>query len=918
MTNVKNFRLSKKIISLILALILTVSTAVVAFAVDDGVTLNPEAYPKFADKSQGALYAHATLGGDSAQAWQKWSSGYSGVNAQSGVRYFFLPNTADDSRVEIYNNYGEQATAGNVTIAPYTSAVVNYTKGKEINVKVSTKSYKLVVYKSDSEASVYVNDTTNSYIDADGRVQNTDLYSFLIQNKENSVKGSDCAIAGNNTVSETTLKKIKGRGNTNWRDTDKKPFNLNFNSAVTIGHTTDKKFSFVSNAKDSTLLRNTIMYDLANDVGSPYAPDQSFIDFFVNGVYRGCYIACQKVDLGKSALVSLKDNSDTQDTDFSFLVEVDVWNYESDVYFVTDNGYHVVLKTPDLDGYDESDPSMKAKYDYIESTYAKLERALYGGTLSDIEKICDLNSLATQYLLQDLGKNCDGGYTSTYFTYNADEGKFYASPIWDCDSCLGAVDCIRDGCSESTCYYKGWTTRNAIYSSNRNTTVNPYGQAFYVKGTSSDGKTFEQICSEIWKDKFIPKINILLGNAPSDGKLKSIDSYASSISQAQYNNYIMWDFMWYCSRYNSGLNKNYSHNYDGEINYLKDWTSARSDWMTSQLTGDKPIDPSTSPSTDPNPDPALKTVYFKNTLGWKDVNYFAWTGGVWTVDKETMVWPGKPAELIGTDENGVEIYKASIDPEFNFIIFDEGYDGEQTVDISLSDAFNMYTATTSTGKLNSAKKDIYNVSEGVYESPATNPTSATSDTSPTSPTSFTSTTDPTTPSGQKDIYFVNNLGWDTVNFYTWKGNNSNSRWPGEKAELIGKNADGYPVYKAVFDSKYEYIIFNNGDNGQQTQNIDADGTKVLTINPDSFIMEGQKYIYDVFSDAYADNPIVGDVNLDKTVNVSDVTVIQKKIVKALEFNNIQEKIADTNADSKVNIRDATLIQMYIAKMLKSF
>lgn len=591
----------KRLLGLVLILcLITTAVPLYVFAAEELSASDPDAYPDYADLSYGALYAHATLGGSSKETWQRWHKDVQGINYEKGIRYFFLPSTADDNQVEIYNNYENAVAIGDVVIEPYTAAFVDYKEGEPVTVfrgkgTSDEREYQFVVLKSDAEASVYVNDNTGSYVDASGKTQNTDLWSFLTEDKANSVADSNCSIVDENGTFDTTLKKIKGRGNTNWKETDKKPFNLTFYDKTDIGGVVDKKFSFVSNAKDTTLLRNSIMYDLAHSVGNPYASDQSFVDFYVNGVYRGSYIACQKIDMGKNSVVSLKDTSDDVDTGFNFLVEVDVWNYKSDVYFVSDKGYHVVLKTPDLEDYDETDPSMKAKYDFISSTYQRLEDALYKGTMADIEKICDLESLASQYLLQEFGKNCDGGYTSTFFTYNAAEDKFYAAPIWDCDSDLGAVDCVRDGCTTSTIDHKGWTTRLATYrSDNRITTVNPLGQAFNVEGKTSDGKTFEEICSDLWQSKFLSKINVLLGEGEATGRLKSIDDYADSIKKSAYINYVMWDFMWLCGQKNKSLEKEYTEDYAGELQYLKDWTEARKNWMSLTYGTEIIEDPKTS------------------------------------------------------------------------------------------------------------------------------------------------------------------------------------------------------------------------------------------------------------------------------------------------------------------------------------
>lgn len=716
----------KKLISIfmILCMLLTAIPFTVAADTDTELTPNTEAYPSFAMDNWEALYAHAILGSDSTEAWQKWMKDYTGIYAEEGVRYFFLPASSSDSQIEIYNGYSEDAVIGGVTIPTHTSAFIDYTEGEAIDVSVGERrSYTFKVYKSDAEASLYINDVTNSYEDYEGNIQETDLWSFLIQNKENYVSGASYSIVSEAGVEDGTLKKIKGRGNTNWRETDKKPFNINFSDMTTIGSTTSKKFSLVSNAKDSTLLRNSIMYDFANDIGNPYASDQSFIDFFVNGVYRGSYIACQKIDLGKNSVVSLKDESEDKETDFNFLVEVDVWNYAADTYFVSDKGYHVVLKTPDLEDFDPESTDWQVRYDYIKNKYQDLEDALYKGTLADIEAICDIESLAEQYLLQDFGKNCDGGYTSTFFTYNASEGKFYAAPIWDCDSHLGAVDVWRSGCQTSTSDHKGWTTRTAKYEN----TINPLGQAFYVKGTTSDGKTFEEVCAQIWNENFLPKIDVLLGNAEpdADDKIKSIDEYAASIEKTTYINYIMWDFMWLCQNKNSSLSNSYTDDVAGELAYMKDWIKARSEWITAYFNGDdEPVDTPVEGDE--------RVVYFTTDLGWDDVHYYLWgTGHI------PMRWPGEEAELIGTNEYGQNIYKAAItDSKVEKIIFNDGSDGAQTVSITVPTDSRLYYTTTPSGRENEAGMPYYNVDSEAYTEPAspTEPTDAPTDIPTDTPT----------------------------------------------------------------------------------------------------------------------------------------------------------------------------------------
>lgn len=57
----------------------------------------------------------------------------------------------------------------------------------------------------------------------------------------------------------------------------------------------------------------------------------------------------------------------------------------------------------------------------------------------------------------------------------------------------------------------------------------------------------------------------------------------------------------------------------------------------------------------------------------------------------------------------------------------------------------------------------------------------------------------------------------------------------------------------------------------------------------------------------------GDVNLDGTVNISDVTEIQKHIANIRELSGKALRAADYNRDGKVDITDATSVQRFINK-----
>ncbi len=70
-------------------------------------------------------------------------------------------------------------------------------------------------------------------------------------------------------------------------------------------------------------------------------------------------------------------------------------------------------------------------------------------------------------------------------------------------------------------------------------------------------------------------------------------------------------------------------------------------------------------------------------------------------------------------------------------------------------------------------------------------------------------------------------------------------------------------------------------------------------------------------DTNSDAGIIGDVNADEKVNISDVTMIQRHIAQITTISEYRFVCADVDKDNKITIMDATLIQRYIAQDIPS-
>ena len=157
----------KKVTSIILALILALGAlSVCSVSAAQNTPVSFETYE--------ALYAHAVTGSTDSEAWQAWQSEHDEdfMEVNSNVKYFFLPTSADDAKVDIYNAYKSSVNVNGVDIASGEIKTVDYDVNTSCSVKTADKTYTLKFMKSNAEAAIYIN---NSNADGNG----TELMQYL-------------------------------------------------------------------------------------------------------------------------------------------------------------------------------------------------------------------------------------------------------------------------------------------------------------------------------------------------------------------------------------------------------------------------------------------------------------------------------------------------------------------------------------------------------------------------------------------------------------------------------------------------------------------------------------------------------------------------------------------------------------------
>ncbi|MCR5155406.1 MAG: starch-binding protein [Butyrivibrio sp.] len=198
-------------------------------------------------------------------------------------------------------------------------------------------------------------------------------------------------------------------------------------------------------------------------------------------------------------------------------------------------------------------------------------------------------------------------------------------------------------------------------------------------------------------------------------------------------------------------------------------------------------------------------VYFFGTEGWQIVNAYGW------LSDGTQIfggWPGSAAVNEGEGWWRADV-KTKGEPDSFNVIFNNG-DGIQTVNIEgitpeSKDIYFAVDAEKSSGQL---IVDRYTSKEAAEEALGVSG-------------SFTT------------AYFYNTEGWEKVCAYTW-GAASLGEWPG--TEMTQEEDGWYKIVVPAGASEDLNIIFNNGNNGKQTNDM-----KITNMKYRFFLHNGLAY-----------------------------------------------------------------------------
>jgi len=234
---------------------------------------------------------------------------------------------------------------------------------------------------------------------------------------------------------------IRGRGNGGSWGYEQKGYRLKLKQALPLfGEVQSKHWVLVPGGHDFGLIRNHAAFTLGKHVfnGIPYTTSSRYIELYVNQTYHGLYHLFEhvRVDQGRIEIDASYGLNET-----GYLLELDSYatGIEGIDYFWTHGiRYPFTVKSPEPDEWEGivTESTYRNQIQFVQNKLQLGINAIYQKNQTLISEIFDLASMVDMYLLHELFKNTDTGWSSFYL-YQVPGGRFYFAPPWDFDFTAG-------------------------------------------------------------------------------------------------------------------------------------------------------------------------------------------------------------------------------------------------------------------------------------------------------------------------------------------------------------------------------------------------------------------------------------------------------------------------------------------------
>ena len=374
--------------------------------------------------------------------------------------------------------------------------------------------------------------------------------------KEHEIVSSFTIIYDNGTKvqNETGTSRLRGNASMSF---PKKPYRIKLDSKKHMFKDSDmkspakaKKWTLINNYGDKSLMRNLVSFEVARRMKMPYTPWSKPVDVIVNGEYKGCYQLTDQITIDKDRVNITEmtpDDIEGEALTGGYLLELDGYASQETSWFTSQFRSPVTIKSPD-------DNSITTEqHQYIENFYNQMEARILSRNFTDPEqgyrKMLDEKSLQCYWLVEELTGNPDA-FHSCYISKDRGADKLRVETVWDFDL---AFD------------------NDSRYYPNRN-----YGDYLSLaRGGAGNSRT---LLKRIFTDEaFCDSLRNMWETArqewgiTEESLIAYIDSTANELQESQRLNFIRWPIL----DTPKHLNPRVAGNYDGEVEYLREYIRER-------------------------------------------------------------------------------------------------------------------------------------------------------------------------------------------------------------------------------------------------------------------------------------------------------------------------------------------------------
>ncbi len=364
---------------------------------------------------------------------------------------------------------------------------------------------------------------------------------------------------------------FKGRGNGSWIDSgEKKGYRIKFDDGQSVlGSAVSKHWVILAGANfdDITMYRNKLAFNMADEVFTniDYVTSAEWVDVYFNGEYHGVYLICEHLRVDEDR-VDIESEYGVLDT--GYLIEYDYYAKGIngvDYFTVPGMKYPFSMKSPSPEDYLENGLTIgqyREQVDFIRTMVVNMVNAAMDNDLATFAEYADVDSFVDMYILHELFKNIDTGYSS-FFIYRHPGGKLTAGPPWDFDATCGSTPTRGNGSPNGI--YVGLGVKAFSSRTANELLISLYGN-----------QDFKDVVIERWTI-ISPNIQAFIDKTLTD---EMIEEYQFAIGR----NFVRWPTP---QGFGSPISQEDAEaNWANNIVILRQWMTDRINWLSTEWSNE--------------------------------------------------------------------------------------------------------------------------------------------------------------------------------------------------------------------------------------------------------------------------------------------------------------------------------------------